>query len=165
MRGNLMKQRNQIEQGKYPSLTQGVQDLVHAGDGELAEGADLVEFLLVDEDPNAPRLIRDDHQRDRIRRGRVLCQACREVLVQGGVNFLRQNRVDPLGSGSKMRAAFPDRNLRRHQGVGTKIRLGDLEKTSAKLQRTSPSCSTANGVHPGPWRLNPTARRCDGSRS
>ena len=30
-----------------------VQDLAHAGDGQLAEAADLVEFLVVDGDPNA----------------------------------------------------------------------------------------------------------------
>ena len=41
----------------------------------------------------------------------------------------------------------------------------DLEKTSAKLQRTSPSCSIAKGVQPGPRRSKATARRCDGSHS
>ena len=50
-----MERRNQVEQGKHPSLAQGVQGLVHARDGQLAEAADLVEFLVVDSDPNALR--------------------------------------------------------------------------------------------------------------
>ena len=92
--------RKQVEQGKHPSLAQRVQNLIHAWDGQLAEAADLVEFLVVDSDPNASRLLRDDHQRARIRRSRVLDQACRQVLVQGGVDFLGQNWADPMGPGS-----------------------------------------------------------------
>ena len=37
-----------VEQAKHPSLAQRVQNLVHARDGQLAEAADLVEFLVVD---------------------------------------------------------------------------------------------------------------------
>ena len=83
-----MERRNQIEEGKHPCLVQRVQNLGHARNGQLAEAADLVEVLIVDRDPNASRLLRDDHQRSRVRRGRVLDQACSQVLVQGGVNFL-----------------------------------------------------------------------------
>ena len=83
-----MEQRNQVEQGKHLSLAQRIHNLVHARDGQLAETADLVEFLVVDRDPNASVLLRDDRQRDGVRRGRVLDQACRQVLVQGGVDFL-----------------------------------------------------------------------------
>ena len=54
----------------------------------------------------------------------MLDQACREVLVQGGVNFLGHNGVDPVGPGSDRCATFRDRNLERHhQEAGTKIRL------------------------------------------
>ena len=109
-----MEQKNQIEQGKHPFLAQRVQDLVHTGDGKLA-AASLVEFLVVDDSPNASRLRRDDHQQARLRRGRVLDQACREVLVQESVDFLGQNWVDPVVPGSDRRAAFRDRSLERHQ--------------------------------------------------
>ena len=54
----------------------------------------------------------------------MLDQACRQVLVQGGVDFLGQNWVDPMGLGSDKRVTFRDRNLERHQGARTKIRLG-----------------------------------------
>ena len=104
MRGDLMERRNQVEQRKHPYLAQRVQNLVHARDGQLAEAVDRVEFLLVDRDPNASRLLPYDHQRARVRRGRVLDQACRQVLVQGGVDLLGQNLVDPMGPGSDGRA-------------------------------------------------------------
>ena len=76
-----MERRNPVEQGKHPLLAQRVQDLVHARDGQLAKAADLVEFLVVDSDSNASRRFGDDNQWARIRRGRVLGQACCEVLV------------------------------------------------------------------------------------
>ena len=53
----------------------------------------------------------------------MLDQACNEVLVQGGVNLLGQNRVDPVGPGSDRPSIFRDRTLERHQGPGTKIRV------------------------------------------
>ena len=90
----------------------------------LAEAADLVEFLVVDGDPDASRPLRDDHKRAQIWSCRVLDQACCEVLVQGGLNFLGQNRVDATGPRSDRRATFRDQNLERHQEEGTKIFLG-----------------------------------------
>ena len=118
-----MERRNQVEQG-IPSLTERVQDLAHAGDGQLAEADDVVEFVVVDGDPNAPIFLWDDHERARTWRGRVLDQTCRELLVQSSVNFPGQNMVDPVGTGSDRRAIMWDRSLERHQGAGTKIRLG-----------------------------------------
>ena len=44
--------RKQVEQGKHPPLAQRVQNLIHAWDGQLAEAADLVEFLVVDSPPD-----------------------------------------------------------------------------------------------------------------
>ena len=63
MRGNPIEQRNQVEQEKHPFFARILQDLVHTGNGQLAEAADLVQFLVVDSDPNASRRLRDDHQR------------------------------------------------------------------------------------------------------
>ena len=75
------------------------EDLVHARNRQLAEAADLVEFLVVDGDPNASRLLRDDHQRARARRGRALDQTCRKVLVQGSLNFLGHHGIDAVRPG------------------------------------------------------------------
>ena len=101
-----MERRNQVEQGKHASFSRRVQDPVHARDGQLTEAADLVELLVFDGDPNASRLLQDDHPWARIWRGRVLDQACREVLVQGGVKFLGQNWADPMGPGRDRRTNF-----------------------------------------------------------
>ena len=51
-------------------------------------------------------------------------QVSREVLAEGGANFIGQTRVDPVGPGYDRRATFRDHNLERHQGVGIKLRLG-----------------------------------------
>ena len=77
VRGILVERGGQIEERKHSSLPQGVEDLVHARNRQLAEVADLVEFLVVHGDPNPSRLLWDDHQRARVRRGRVLDQTRR----------------------------------------------------------------------------------------
>ena len=140
-----MKRTNHVEQRKHPSLARRVQNLVHARDGQLTEAADLAEFLVVDSYSNASRLVRNDHQRARIWKGRVLNSACPQLVIEGGVDLLDRSWVDPMGLWSDGRAIFLDRNLDKHQGVRTQNRHG-LEKTSAKSQRTSPSRFIANGV-------------------
>ena len=42
-------------------------------------------------------------------------QACREVQVQGDVNFRGHNRVDAVWSGSDRRDTFRDSSCRRRQ--------------------------------------------------
>ena len=101
--------------------------MVHARDRQLAEATDLVEFLVIFGDPNASRLLRDDHQRIRVRRGRVLNQACCQVLVQGGLHFLGHDGIDALRPGRDRRASFRDRTHERRQVAGTKLRLGHRE--------------------------------------
>ena len=93
-------EKNKSNRENTRPFTQRVQNLVHVRDGQLAETADLVEFRVVDNDPNASRLLRDDLQRARVRRGRVPDQVCRQVLVQGDVDFLGYDWVDPMGPGS-----------------------------------------------------------------
>ena len=137
-----MERRNQVEQRKHPSLAQRVQDLLNARDGQLAEAADFVNFFVVDGDRNASRLLRDDHQRARLRRGKVLDQACRGVLVEGDVDIVGQHWVDQVEPGSVRHATFRDRTIERHQGARTNIRLGLVENITC--------CSIAKGVHPGP---------------
>ena len=45
VRGNLVERGDQIEERKHPSLRQGVEDLVHARNRQLAEVADLMSFV------------------------------------------------------------------------------------------------------------------------
>ena len=143
-----MERRKQVEQGKHPTLAQRVQDLVHAGDRQLTEAADLVKFLVVDVDPNASTLLRDGHQRVRIRRARVLDRAGREVLIQSRFDLAKirliwwgREETAALFSGTKI-----SKGIREQQPKS----VLDLEKTSAKSRRTSPSCSIANGLQSGP---------------
>ena len=142
VRGNLMERRNQMEQGKHSSLAQRVQDLVHAGDGRPAEAAYFVEFLVVGGDLSVSRLLWDDHQRARIRRGRA-----GSGLPRGTGSGWRQlpwwgrEVTGALPSGTEI-----SKGIREQE---PKYVLG-LEKTSEKLQRTSPSFSIAKRVQPGP---------------
>ena len=123
MRLQLMERGNQVKQGKPPFSAQGLYDFVHAGNCQLTELADLVELLEVHRDPHAAGRLRDDHQRARIWRSRVLDQSSCEVLVERRVHFLDQNRVDALGSESDRSAALLDRDLEGHQGARSKVRL------------------------------------------
>ena len=70
-------------------------------------------------------------------------------MVQGGVNFLGRNRIDAVGPGSDRYVTFRDRISKGIREQESKSVL-DLEKTSDKSQRTSPSCSIANGAQSGP---------------
>ena len=45
--GNLVEGGDGIEQGKDASFTQGIEDLVDAGDGELSERADGIQLLAI----------------------------------------------------------------------------------------------------------------------
>ena len=123
---NLVEQGDQIEEGKHLSLPQGVEDLVYARNRQLAEAATLVEFLVIHGELNASRLLPDDLQGARVRRGRVLDQAGRQVLVLGGLHLLAHNGIDAVRPGRDRSASFRDRNYERHQRAGTKIRLGLL---------------------------------------
>ena len=51
--GYLVEGGDQVEQGKNTAFAQGVEDLIDAGVGELFEGADGVQLLIVDGDGEA----------------------------------------------------------------------------------------------------------------
>ena len=57
VRGDLVERGDRITEGKNPSLPQGVEDLIHTRNSQLAEAADLVESLVFYDDPNAFRLL------------------------------------------------------------------------------------------------------------
>ena len=42
-----MKRGNQVEEGKHAPIAKGVEDLVDAGGGELSEGADGAQRIVV----------------------------------------------------------------------------------------------------------------------
>ena len=55
LRGNLVERGDQIGEGKHPPLPRGAEDLIHARNRQLAEAADLAEFLAVHGDPRASK--------------------------------------------------------------------------------------------------------------
>ena len=106
MRLQLMERGNQVKQGKPPFSAQGLYDFVHAGNCQLTELADLVELLEVHRDPHAAGRLRDDHQRARMWRCRVLNQSTHEVLVGGRVHFFGRDRVHAMERGSDRSVSF-----------------------------------------------------------
>lgn len=57
----------------------------------------------------------------------MLDQARREALVQGGVNFVGEHRVDAMWSGSDSRVAFWDQS-RKALGIMNQYPCTDLDK-------------------------------------
>ena len=94
----------------------------------------------------------------------MLDQVCRQVKVQGGVDFIGQNWVDPMGPGSDGRANFRDRNLERHQGTRTKIRLG-LGRNISKIAKNITQLFDCERGPAWAVKVESNRARCDGSRS
>ena len=67
----------------------------------------------------------------------MLDEACRDVLAQGGLHFLGQDGLDAVRPGRYRSPSFLDRNHERHQGAGTKVRLG-LRENVRKLAENIP---------------------------
>ena len=73
----LVERRDDIQEGKYPSAAQLVEDFIDAGFGKLTENAD-VELLAVDRKPNPVGFLWYDDHRARVpRRGVLLRPAVR----------------------------------------------------------------------------------------
>ena len=51
--GDLVERGYKVEQGEDESFSQGIEDLVDVGDGELSEGADRVKLIVVDRNTDA----------------------------------------------------------------------------------------------------------------
>ena len=80
--GYLVERRHKVEQGKFTPFSQEIKELFDAGDGELAQGADGVELLVVHRYPDVALLLGDGDHRPGVRRGRVLNEAYGQVLVE-----------------------------------------------------------------------------------
>ena len=72
--------------------------LVDAGDCNLRNLGDLVQFLVVNGDSDAPRFLRDAHEGPRPRLRGVLNEAGREVGVQNGVDLFGEDWVKSVGT-------------------------------------------------------------------
>ena len=79
------KPREKVEHGENRTAAEGVKHLVDAGNRNLWNLGDLVQFLVVDCGADATRLLRDAHKGARPRRCGVLNETGREIGVQDGV--------------------------------------------------------------------------------
>ena len=93
-----MEGGDEVEQGKCASFTQGIEDLVDAGDGELSEGADGIQLLIIYGDADASILLGDGYHGAGIRRSRMLDETGGKRLVDDSIGFLGQDRVHPVGA-------------------------------------------------------------------
>ena len=89
----LSKPREKVEHGENRIAAEGVKHLVDAGNRNLRNLGDLVQFLVVDCGSDATRFRRDAHEGARPRRRRVLNETSREIGVQNGVYLFGEDWV------------------------------------------------------------------------
>ena len=94
--GDLVERGYWVEQGEHPSFSQGIEDLVDAGDGKLSEGADSVKLFVVDRNPDVAVFLRYRYHRAGVREGRMLDEASGQVLVEYGVGLFGKDGVDAV---------------------------------------------------------------------
>ena len=94
----LSKPREKVERGENRTAAEGVKHLVDAGNRNLRNLGDLVQFLVVDCDADAARFLRDAHKRARPRRRGVLNETGREIGVQNGVYLFGEDWVKSVGA-------------------------------------------------------------------
>ena len=95
----LVERRHKVEQGKHAFFSQGIKDIVDAGDGELAQGADGVMLLVVHCYPGVAIILGNGDHGAGVRRGRVLNEACGQLFVKYSIGLLGEDRVDSVGAG------------------------------------------------------------------
>ena len=91
------KPREKVEHGENRAAAEGVKHLVDAGDRNLRNLGDLVQFLVVDCYLDAIRFLRDAHEGARPRRRRVLNELGCEIGVQNGVCLFGEDWVKSVG--------------------------------------------------------------------
>ena len=82
-----------VEHGENRAPAEGVKHLVDAGDRNLRNFGNLVQFLVVDCESDAARSLRDAHEGARPRRRGVLDEAGCEIGVQDGVCLFGEDWV------------------------------------------------------------------------
>ena len=112
-----MEVGDKVEQEEKSCLVQRVEDFVDAGGRELSEGADGVELLVVDSIAYASVFLRNRYYGARVRRGGVLDEPGRKVLVDDGIWRLAHARVRPVGAGGDRGAVRRHGDLERNQGA------------------------------------------------
>ena len=119
------KEETRSHRAKRASFTQGVEDFVNAGDWELREGADVVQFLQICGD--ASIFLGDGDHWAVVWRSRVLDEAGGQVLVYDSIRLLGKDRVHLVVAGGDGGAVRWDGDLERGQGARAEVGLGSGE--------------------------------------
>ena len=112
-----MEQRHEIKQGEDAALSEGVEDLIDAGDGQLAQGVDGVKPLVVHGYSNVAVFLGNGEHRAGVWGSGVLDQAGNQVLVEHSAGLLGENRVDAVRAGKYGGAIRGCGNLERNKGA------------------------------------------------
>ena len=104
--GSLVEGGNEVEREKYASFAQGAEDLIDAGGGELPEGAEGFQLLVVDGNAKASIILRDGDHWAGARGIGVLDETGGQELVEDSIRLLRDDRVQAMGAlaGGRARA-------------------------------------------------------------
>ena len=94
----MSKPREKVEHRENRAAAEGVKHLVDAGDRNLRDLGDLVQFLVVDCDSDATRFLRDARKGARPRRRGVLNAAGCEIGVQNGVCLFGEDWIKSVGA-------------------------------------------------------------------
>ena len=119
--GDLVERGYQVEQEEDASFSQGIEDIVDAVDGELSEGADCVNLLVVGRNPDVAVFLRNRYHRAGVRGDRMLDEASGQVLVEYGVGLFDKDGVDAVWTGSEGCTIRRNGNLEQDEGAGAKV--------------------------------------------
>ena len=128
MRGDLMERRNQVEQGKHPSFAQGVRN--QARDEQLLILLSILSLIVIRTPPDFFRITTSGFEY-----GEVECWIRPTARYWFKVTSTSLAMIGLILWGRAARATFRGRNLERHQGARTKIRLG-LGENVNKIAKT-----------------------------
>ena len=121
---SLVEGGNQVEQGEDAAFAEGVENLVDAGDGELSEGADGVQLLVVNGDADASVFLRYGDHGAGVGGGGALDQDVGQVLVEDGGRLFGEDGVDAVWAGGNRNGVWRHGNVEGDKGTGVEVGLG-----------------------------------------
>ena len=119
--GDLVERRHGIGQGEDATLSKGIEDLIDAGDEQLAQGADGAKPFVVHGFSNIAVFLGNGDHRAGVRRIGVLDQVGSQIFVEHSVGLLVKNRVDAVWAGKDGGAIRGDGNPERKKGARAEV--------------------------------------------
>ena len=143
--GDLVERRHEVEQGEDAAFSYAVEDLVDAGDGQLAQGADGVKLFVVGGYSNVGVFLGNGDHRAGVWRSGVLDQADSQILVEHIVGLHGEKRVDAVRAGKDGGAIRGDGNLEQNKGARTEVGFGRGETVGELAKNFRQHCDDRRG--------------------